>query len=284
MTRLTGAMIKEMREGLLEVERKLLDSIGMDLHSLAYKAADLDQYVDISRISAAIIPITSGKGVTPGFAPSIRDILTHVGMEADMTRTTDVTGFVEAVNEGYDLAFMADDEKFIAYSIGTWNVVDNAECTALGFVQAMEEASGGLWGRPVLVIGLGRVGNHAVHHLISRGAIVSGLDIDPIALDRARARFGIECTNDPHRAIPNADLIFHACPGMVDGDLVKTGAIISAPGVPFGFDSRTIAKAGTVMHDMLPIGVAVMAAKAVKSTVSGLDVKSEADWRLIVND
>lgn len=284
MTRLTGPMIDRIREDLQETDERLRRSICLDLRSLAFKAADLDPSVDISRITAAVVPITSGQGITPGFTLSIQEILTHMGLEADVTKATDVAGFVEAVRGGYDLAFMADDEVFVAYPIGTWNIVDNADCTALGFVQALEEASGGLWGRRVVVIGLGRVGTYAVDHLISRGAIVSGLDIDPLAIERTRAKFGIECSNDPARSLPHTDLVFHSCPAKVNGHLLKEGVIISAPGVPFGFDDVAVAKASLVIHDMLPTGVSVMAAKAVKSTASGLTMKSEQTWRLTAND
>lgn len=283
MTRLNGRMIQEIRIGLLDTERRLQDTIGMGLQSLAFKAADLRPDSDVSKLTSSVVPVTSGQGVTPGFAHSVKEILEHVGIWAEVTSFTDVAGFAEAVNNGSDMIFMADDEQFVAHPLGTWTVVDNAECTALGFVQALEEAAEGLRNKQVLVIGLGRVGMRAIPHIRSRGASVLGLDIDPNTLLRARERYGIRCTLDSERAISEADLIFHASPSPVPGDLLRDGVIISAPGVPLAYDHKAREKAAVIIHDMLPTGVAVMAAKACKSILSGLAVREYEEWGLQIN-
>ena len=49
MTRLNGRMIQEIRIGLLDTERRLQDTIGMGLQSLAFKAADLRPDSDVSK-------------------------------------------------------------------------------------------------------------------------------------------------------------------------------------------------------------------------------------------
>lgn len=283
MTRLNGRMIQEIRIGLLDTERRLRDTIGMGLQSLAFKAADLRPDSDVSKLTASVVPVTSGQGVTPGFAHSVKEILEHVGIWAEVTSYTDVAGFAEAANLGSDLIFMADDEQFVAHPLGTWTIVDNAECTALGFVQALEEAAEGLRNKEVLVIGLGRVGMHAISHLQSRGASVLGLDIDPNAILRARDRYGLRCTLESERAIGEAELIFHASPSPVRGDLLREGVIISAPGVPLAYDHAAQQRAAAIIHDMLPTGVAVMAAKACKSILSGLAVRECEEWGLQIN-
>lgn len=284
MTRLTANMVSKIREGLMETDKTLFDTIGLDLRRLACRAANLDSESNLTGINVAVIPVTCGKGITPGFTVSVKEILLHLGMNAEVTTGTDVTGFSEAIREGYDLAFMADDETFIAHPIGTSAIVDNSECTALGFVQAMEEAARGLNGKRVVVVGLGKVGSHAIHHLLLRGALVTGLDLNREAISRARNRFGISCFDVSCTPLHEADLIFQACPGRVDDRLVKNGSIIAAPGVPFIFEGNAKARSCVVIHDMLPTGVAVMAAKAVKNMNPGLAFHSISEWRLTVND
>lgn len=284
MTRLTADMVCRIREGLTETDRNLVGAIGLDLRGLACRAANLDSKFDLTSISAAVIPVTCGKGITPGFTASVKEILSHLGMSAEVTSATDVAGFSEAVRDGYDLAFMADDEMFIAHSIGTSAVVENSECTALGFVQAMEEAAHGLQGKKVTVIGLGKVGSHAIHHLQARGAAVTGLDVDHEAIVRASTRFGIGCLDIGCVSLGEAELIFQACPGRLDDRLVKKGSVVVAPGVPFIFEDGDKARSCTVIHDMLPTGVAVMAAKAVKNMNRELALHGVSEWRLTVND
>jgi pyrrolysine biosynthesis protein PylD len=284
MTRLTKEMIEEI-EGDLEItEHRLRKAIGMDLRSLALRAVGLEADADVSKFSAAIVPVTSGLGVTPGFVSSVATILARLGMEAAVTNATDVAGMAEGIRMGSDMVFMADDNVFMAHPVGTWEVIDNAACTALGFVQALEEAADGLGGKEVVVIGLGRVGSFAVAELLARGARPIGVDIDPRALMRARDRFGIPCSGDLKRVMPAADLVVHACPAPVRGELVKEGAIISAPGVPCGFDAIGYGRAGLIMHDMLPTGVAVMAAQACRALMAANVANYPMEWGLAVHE
>ncbi|HQM67624.1 MAG TPA: 3-methylornithyl-N6-L-lysine dehydrogenase PylD [Methanomassiliicoccales archaeon] len=284
MTRLTREMIEEIEEELEIMEYRLRRAIGMDLRSLALKSVGLEADADVSKFSAAIVPVTSGLGVTPGFATSVANILARMGMEAIVTNATDVAGFAEGVRMGSDMVFMADDNIFMAHPVGTWEVIDNAACTALGFVQALEEAAGGLDGKEVVVIGLGRVGSFAVAELLARGARPIGVDIEPTALMRARERFGIPCWGDLGRVMPTADLVVHACPAPVKGELVKEGALIAAPGVPCGFDAVGYERAGLIMHDMLPTGVAVMAAQACRALMVANIANYPAEWGLAVHE
>ena len=105
---------------------------------------------------------------------------------------------------------------------------DSAVLTAFGVFQAMRAAAAHRWGadslagRRVAVEGVGKVGLHLVRHLLEDGATVTVSDIDPAAVDRARAQHpGVA-------ALPVADLptapvdVYAPCAlgGSVTDDLV----------------------------------------------------------------
>jgi glutamate dehydrogenase/leucine dehydrogenase len=75
---------------------------------------------------------------------------------------------------------------------------DPSAATAYGVVHAMKAVSRHLWGttdlegRHVGVAGVGKVGSNLVRHLVEERARVTVADVDPEAVDRVTAGFGVE--------------------------------------------------------------------------------------------
>jgi glutamate dehydrogenase/leucine dehydrogenase len=75
---------------------------------------------------------------------------------------------------------------------------DPSEATAYGVLHAMKAVSRRLWGttdlegRHVGVAGVGKVGSNLVRHLVEERARVTVADVDPGAVDRVTAAFGVD--------------------------------------------------------------------------------------------
>ncbi|MDY0293556.1 MAG: 3-methylornithyl-N6-L-lysine dehydrogenase PylD [Candidatus Methanomethylophilaceae archaeon] len=265
MPRLKEEDVNEVRRSLESLDLRLSDLIGTDLRGLAFRTAG--SRPALAGISAAVVPVTSGKGTISGFSDSVSAVLSHLGMDSLVTAATDVDGFSEAVSSGSDLIFMADDRRFLAYNVSAGAYSDNVDCTARGYVEALECAEGSLGGRTVLLLGAGRVGRVAAEFMGSKGAFVQVADID---ISKAEALGGLHrfvtVRQDMERAISETRLIFNASTAEVPADLVREDAIISTPGERFSTaDAPVTVRA---IHDPLAIGTAVM---AVTSAVLGRD-------------
>jgi pyrrolysine biosynthesis protein PylD len=234
---------------------------GLTLKGLALSAVGSSQDdLDLGSFRVAAIPVNSGKGVIPAFSNSVCSIVQHLGMDGFVTAKGDVAGMVEAIAGGADIVFMADDEEFVALNLRTGRYSDNTRSTAMGYCAALEAAMGGLAGRDVLVMGAGRVGSYAIQHLQGRGARVALLEQDRDKAAWASRRFGITLVTDPRVGITNARAILNASPAPVPGEWIREDAVISSPGVPYGYDEEGERRAMAIIHDPLQIGVAVMAA------------------------
>jgi len=263
MTRLTPTMIQDVPSSLGSRDADLRGSIGTDLLGLARAAARAgEDAFGLSSMTAAVVPVTSGQGVTRGFTTSVQAIISHLGASAWQTERTDVSGFHDAVRSGADLIFMADDGEFVAYNRRHGGCVTNVECTALGYVTALEIAAGGLRGREVAVIGAGRVGSHAVRLLAERGASVFVHDADRAKAEMLAASHGAVAVGTMAEALRSRTLALNASPAPVPGGLIARGTIMSSPGMPFSFDEEGMSRMGRLIHDPLQIGVATMAVSA----------------------
>jgi glutamate dehydrogenase/leucine dehydrogenase len=126
--------------------------------------------------------------------------------------------------------------------------------------------AGGVTGRPVLVLGLGPVGRAAVSTFLQLGADVWVHDIDP---GRVRQFSGVpvKTETDLSSALRRHRLILDATPAssILRPEDIRPDTYVSAPGVPHGLTAGALGKiAGSFLHDRLEIGVAVMAALALK--------------------
>jgi len=274
LTRLSSESIRDIPTSLEVLDRDLLYRTGYTLLGLAARTAvksSIDVESEIRNYTAAVVPVSSGAGVIPGFAESVRAILSHIGLKAFIT-PPDIAGIGEAVERRADLFFAADDHRFLAFNLTGSLVVDNARATAAGFVQALaaaiEIASGDLTGRvladrDVLVLGLGAVGKHAAMELQRLGAQVWVYDSDAAKVTVfADSSKRVMTVPDIETGLRKIDYIFDATPaaGIIDENMIRSTTIISCPGVPHGLTGAALSRIGSrFIHDNLPLGVATMA-------------------------
>lgn len=266
MTRLTAEDVATLTVRLREFEAGLGDIAGLGLRELAMSTvAHPPVCVPLRGTRVAAVPVTSGEGVISGFSDCVVAILRHLGCDAWVTAQPDVRGIQEAFDGAAEVVFLADDHRFIALNARKGRCVDDDPATADGYVTALEAAAGSLFGRHVLLLGLGPVGRAAARRLVSRGAAVevvepdrarlraaldSGLKVQPVALADGLARY---------------DLIFDATPsgGFIDAGDVSSISVAAVPGLPSAFTPAAQAVLGVRhIHEPLAIGVAVMAARA----------------------
>ena len=272
MTRLTEDVIRDVPLRISDLDRELEGKVGMNMRELACHAMNVNiKSIDLGSYTAAIVPITSGKGIIEGFSRSVAAAVRATGMRPLVTDSFDVAGISEAFTSGADIIFMADDEKFIALNTMTGSFSDNIWSTARAYVTALKLADGGLEGKRVLVIGAGRVGTEAVKLLRKEGATVDVTDILPHKATDLESRFGgVRAIGDVSTAIIDNRLILNASPGKIPGRLIQEGAVISSPGVPYAFDEEGERRAKMIIHDVLPLGVAVMAIASIGLSLFGI--------------
>jgi len=266
MTRLTEDDVRELMAALAAFEAGLGEVAGMDLRELAMATvADPPVCVPLHGARCAAVPVTSGQGVISGFTECVAAILRHLDCEAWVTSQPDVRGIQEAMTSRADVVFIADDHRFIALNVNNGRCIDDDPATADAYVTALDAAAGGLFGTPVLLLGLGPVGRAAARRLVRKGAKVEvvepnqerlqaaleiGLHIRPTTLDEGLAR---------------CELIFDATPAadIIDLPDITAKTIAAVPGIPSGFTAAAREAMGPRhIHEPLALGVAVMAARA----------------------
>jgi len=295
MTRLYYEIIKDIPVSLKELDRMLVSATGLDLSGLAARAANVPPAAvpgscpglspdagirPIGNYSAAVVPVSSGQGVIPGFALAVKAVLEHIRLPALVTGQPDVAGFGEAFGNDVDVILAADDRKFLALNLRHRSVTDNARATAAGFVHALAAAAekrfSGLQGKKVLVLGLGPVGSHAVTELLRLGARVIVHDTDQTKMEQLAAFShglepvaAVEQAANLWQAIGETDYVLDATPApdIINEEMIRPETIISAPGVPHGLTSGALAKIGSrFIHDNLPLGVATMVLQSIFDT------------------
>ena len=297
MTRLSEDDVRDLTARLGAFERDLEAATGLTLRGLAQRTVDVDRAATgaerLARAAApsppgaerlalpaapsppasvpfagariAAVPVSSGEGFIPGFCECVVAILRHLGCEAHVATLPDVRGLQEAADGGDEVVFVADDFRFVALNIRTGVCVDDDPATADGYVTALEEAAGGLSGRPVLLLGLGPVGRAAGRRLTALGAELVVVEPDDAAVTRA-AEEGLAFSRvSLADGLARCVLVVDAAPAadiVAAGDLLP-GTIVAAPGVPPALDAGARAALGARhIHEPLAVGVAVMAARA----------------------
>lgn len=274
MTRLKVADIKNIANQLQRYENELIRKTGCTLLEIACFAVgvrkeEIRPHIDSLR--AAVVPISSGKGVITGFSSTVKAILEHMGISAFVTGQIDVAGVMEAFERKAQLFFMADDNRFVALNFEHPSVVDNAAAAGKGFAAGLDLMSGGVRGKKVLVLGCGPVGFSAVARLLRAGAMVSVYDIVPgcsLELRRKikkRLNTDIKIEKVLKKALSEHRLIIDAtdAAGIISEELITPETFIAAPGMPSGLTQGAVKKlSGRLLHDPLQIGVATMAVEA----------------------
>ena len=276
MTRLVESDVRVLTAHLNQVERALTALTGCDFVALAARACGVGEGVArdaLAHAAVAVVPITSGEGVIPGFVECVAAICSRLGCRAArVTSATDVAGFAAALTGDDDLVFAADDRRFLAFDCARRTVADDDPCTAHAYVAALDAAAGengvvgrsGLAGKPVLVIGLGPVGRAAAARLVELGAEV-------LVCERDEARLAALADALPVASVTLAGglarcrLVLDATPtpDLVDADWVGVDGIVCSPGLPPGVTAAAARALGErLVHEPLALGVAAMAVEA----------------------
>lgn len=273
MTRLTPEQVKKISKNLQYYDKELIRKTGTSMFGIAKHALHIEEDVTtiLNKTTSAIIPITSRKGIIRGFTEAVLSILTHIGMNAYITKKTDVGGFAEAISGQADVIFAADDDTFIAVNLQTRYISDNSVCTGKAYVAALDLLVKGVKGKTVLVIGYGPVGQAAMIELLDRRANIVLYDIDKEKVESAKQKFKdhIHIVHSIHEGIDYTKLIVDATPvpDIISEDMITQDTFVAAPGIPLGLTSNAIEKITQehLIHDMLELGVATMALDVISS-------------------
>jgi pyrrolysine biosynthesis protein PylD len=276
VTRLITADISDIATNLQKYDSELVARTGYSLSGIACCAAEIDEAQIknlLPSIRVAVIPISSGEGIISGFGEAVLSILLHLGVDAFVTRTTDVAGIAESFEKKADIVMLADDERFVALHIRSRSIADNAVCTGNAFATGLSLMAGSLRGREVLVIGCGPVGRSATLTLNRMGARVSVYDVQAEPVRQWAKIIGqdpdskIQIVKTLEPALQRHRLIIDASPTrhIIQAHHVTPDTYISAPGFPCGLDAEAQARSfSRLLHDPLQLGVATMLVSAVK--------------------
>jgi len=272
MTRLTPKDVKDIPKTIAQYDQELKKIVGASLLEIAKLAAGFDG--DVRRAfqdyQCKVVPMTSGKGIIPGFAEAVAAILNYIGLNTKVATKPDIGGFAEALEDNCNIVFAADDEFFVGFNFKTLKCTYNSDATGRAYAAALEIKAGGLNGKAVALIGAGRVGSAAADYLCKKGAKVYVYDLLP---ERARAlkeRYPehIICCDSIASCINKASLVLLAAPGknLIPASLVSDERVFAVPAIPLGFTPSAKAKIRkeNLIHDKLELGVATMAVDLVK--------------------
>jgi len=268
LTRLSYKVVGEIGSQLKSYDKELKRKTGHTLKQIAGHGKELlrieKEKATTSvkpNLMAAVIPVSSGKGIIKGFTEAVRDIIRYLGFKSEVTSETDVAGLAQGVEMGADIVFLADDACFIAISLQQKYVIDNAKATAAGYIAALDYLTDGLQDKSVLIIGAGKVGNEGVKILKKMGVSVSIYDIDQARAFQVGQRQRIEVYKTIDQALNDCTVIFEASPAVdiIRAQHIKRETNIAACGIPIGITEEARYILGDrLIHDPLQIGVATM--------------------------
>lgn len=273
MTRLKEDDIDEISANLSNYDNELVKKTGYLLSELAEYAvcADFDKLKSQS-IQVAVIPMTCGQGIIGGFGESVVSIVKHLGFKAWITDSPDAGGVAEAVQNGADVLFMADDLRFVAINLRTGVISDNGDATGKGYAAGLERMNKGLQEKEVLILGAGPVGTSAAFSLARYKAKIFIFDPDLSAsrtlVEKLRKiEYTVNVETNLDQALKHHHLIIDACPAdnVILRHHLREDTQIAAPGIPLGVESAMIEQISPrLLHDPLQLGVAVMMFEVLK--------------------
>ena len=261
MTRLVKEDLFNTAQRLPAYDALFKKQTGKTLVQTAKKAAGIKN--DIPLKSAAVIPVTAGLGIITDFAWTVAEILRYTGADVTLTQGCDVTGLKEAYDKGCEIAFLADDDTFLACAAGKRIYSDNGQATGYGYAQALiyaiENRGEKAEGKKVLVLGAGPVGRSAAFYLARSGLSVCVYDTDSTKYALLpETEKGIEAAAEkpsPKDFLYIVDATTQG--GFIGEDQVSEDTIIAAPGMPWGPTAAAMKKA-EVIYDPLELGTLTM--------------------------
>ncbi len=268
MTRLTVEDLNQGPSDLKSYDQALMAMTGMGLLELALKtsAVTLDEFRHRASTlgSVAVIPMTTGQGLLPGFSEKIAEVAQYLGLPCKVTKAHDVAGLGEAVARGSEILICADDDTFLVLDLVSRRIVDNAAATGEVYAAALIGAFGRVTNCSVGVLGLGPVGRASADYLYSKGFQV-------IVHDRSqKIQSGFLVANAELRGVGSVDEVLGQTNLILDAttssDIIKVRGlkrrlILAAPGIPLGIDDPH-SDMVSLIHDPLQLGVAAMLAQA----------------------
>ncbi|TWH45122.1 3-methylornithyl-N6-L-lysine dehydrogenase PylD [Sporomusa sp. KB1] len=267
MTRLKEDDISKISTMLTNYDSELIRKTGCSLREIAASAANRNAKTIFSpRPKVAVIPMTCGEGIIPGFAESVASILNYLSFTAFTTANCDVAGIYEAMSKGANILFTADDNQFVAINLCNGAMVSNSEATGKGYIAGLARMCDGLANKHVLLIGAGAVGKGAAWSLARLGALVSIYDISlptsqRLVNDLVREGYPAKVETDLECALTKHCIILDASPAkdIIHSRYITGDTVIAAPGIPLGITEVSRRQlSGRVLHDPLQIGVATM--------------------------
>ncbi len=263
MIRLSHDLIRGISRGLGRYDNELQRKTGYSLKEIAYHGACFKKELCTSeyKLSAAIVPISSGEGIIEGFSEAVHSIIDYIGFPAFVTDKSDIAGIAQAIEKEADVLFLADDNCFIALNLKYRYVVYNSEATARGYVAALDYLAEGLEKKEVLVIGAGNVGNAAAEALKSMGADIAIFDIDQSKTALIANKLGARIENNLDEALSHHTFILDASPAdnIIRVEHIKPETRIAECGIPTGLMDEAFSLVEKhLVHDPLQIGVATM--------------------------
>ncbi len=274
MTRLSSELISGMSETLAAYDIELAQKTGLTLRQIVARTAGLSEETLCSAFgseSAAVIPVTAGQGVIQGFTQAVEGIIEYLGCPCFITANSDAAGLAEGIEKGATIVFLADDNRFIAINLMQKRVVDNAAATGWSYAYALDACAGGLKDREVLLIGAGRVGEHALAALEKLEAKVGVFDINGQRVHDLSSKFSISEEEDLTASLGGYTLLYDASPAsnIIHTEHIKPETIIAACGIPLGVsDEARCLVEERLIHDPLQLGAAAMLAMAVRHGLS----------------
>ncbi len=269
MTRLSSDWISGMNETIDAYDFELVQKTSLTLRQIAARTAGISEEAlctALERESVAAVPVTSGQGVIKGFTQAVLAIVHHLGCPSFITKSCDAAGVAEGIERGASIIFLADDIRFIAINLSHKRVIDNDLATGWSYAHALDACVGGLRGRSLLLIGAGRVGEHALCALDRFGANVGVFDIDGAKVQALADKYKIKREENLSDALDRYTLLFDASPApdIIQAKHIKPETTIAACGIPIGLsdEARSLVE-DRLIHDPLQLGTAAMLAMAV---------------------
>ena len=275
MTRLKTEWIDYMLDGMNDYNSSLKTKTGFDLAGLVMDTYGISEerfkkYAE--KLLIAAVPVTQGEGIIGSFSESVAAIVRSMGFRTFVPDETDVDGIYNAVLMDADVIYMADDERYLAFSRDNGSFGENDYATALGYImvlrQMMKKAGLDIAKEKVLVIGNGRVGEEAVQILLNHEVDFDMYDKDEKAVEAFRSlETGKYVLSSPEEIKNYRFILDYTNEGeWLKDEYLAEGVFYASPGVPLSLDEKAAGRLqNTAVYDNLEIGTAMMLGEILKT-------------------